>query len=136
LRSIVNRRRRLIVTALLAAALAAGLADSAGTGAAAEVVELRVPGRFFNAPATVTVVVVVEPDAANRSLRVEMDSDRMFRASVRALEGASAKRVHEIAFKEMPQGHYTVQAEVLDAAAVRGTAKLDVDILGSPGEPR
>ena len=75
------------------------------------------------------ITVVVEPDAANRALSVEMDGADMFRASALTLEGASEKRVHEIAFRDVPAGRYTVLAAVLSAHGVRATARDSVDVI-------
>ena len=116
---------------LMATALAAA---AVSRDAAADVVELRVRGRYLYAPATVRIIVVVEPDTANRSLRVELDGDRMFRGSTLTLEGAAEKRLHEIQFKEVPPGRYIVLAAVHSAHDVRGTATQNVDVLGRAGE--
>jgi hypothetical protein len=120
--------RWILATTLIAAALTA---TAVRTDAAADVVELRVRGRYLVAPATVRILVVVEPDAANRTLRVEMDGDLMFRASARRLEGAAEKRLHEIEFRDVPAGQYRVLAAVLSTRDVRGTAVERVDIIDS-----
>ena len=120
--------RWIVSTTLVAAvlAIAAVLTD------AAEVVELRVRGRYLSAPATVQIVVAVEPDPDNRSLRVELDGDSMFRASAMTLEGAAGQRVHEILFRGVPEGHYSVLAAVLSARGVRGRASETVVVIGQP----
>ena len=112
--------------------MSATLAVAAIRTDAADVVSLRVFGRYLTAPATVTITVLVEPDASNRTLRVEMDGDRMFRSSSMTLEGAAEKRVHEIRFRGVPAGQYVLLAEVLSASDVRGTARESVDVVGSP----
>ena len=100
-------------------------------GDAAEVVELRLHGRYFAEPATVRVMIAVEPDADNRLLRIEADSTQLFRASEVALEGASEKRIHSIEFKNLPAGHYMLRAEVRSATALRGSAQQELTVTGS-----
>ena len=100
---------------------------------AAEVVELRVRGHYMNAPATVRMMVLVEPDAANRMLRVEADGDRMFRATSIPLDGAAEKRLHEISFRDLPAGFYTLRAAVLSSEEVRGMASERIEVVASLG---
>jgi hypothetical protein len=96
---------------------------------AAPIVAIRLNTRFALAPASVRVVVVVEPHAANRTLRVELDGDGMFSASDITLEGDDEKRVHELYFKGVPAGRYSILAEVLTAHAVRGSAVETFDVI-------
>ena len=110
------------------------MAATVHPNAAADVVALRIRGRCWTAPATVRITVVVEPNAANRTLRVEMDGDRLFRASVLTLEGAEDKRLHEIQFAGVPSGQYSIQATVLSAHDARGTAMEHVAVVGSSSE--
>ena len=99
------------------------------TGTAAEIVEFRVLARFLSAPAFVRMTVAVEPHEANRTLRVEMDGEYLFRSSDVTLAGATEKRFHEIQFRAVPAGHYRLQAAVLSAHDVRGTATGTLDVL-------
>jgi hypothetical protein len=41
------------------------------TGSAKDNIEIRLSGRYFSAPATVQMIVALEPDPQNRTLRVE-----------------------------------------------------------------
>src|SRR5690606_3402290 len=86
------KSRRLLLTAAVLAAAIVG-------GRAADIVEIRVSGRYFSEPATVRITVAVEPDAANRTLRIEADGDRLYRSTEVTLEGATEKRLHTIEFK-------------------------------------
>ena len=45
------------------------------------VVEITLHGHYFSEPATVRFIVAVQPNADNRTLRIEADSGEMFRAS-------------------------------------------------------
>ena len=81
-------------------------------GDANDIVEIRLRGRYYAEPATVQITVAVEPDAVNRTLRVEADSERMFRSSEITLAGAGEKRIHTLEFKNLPAGEYTLSAQV------------------------
>ena len=99
-------------------------------GDASDVVEIRLRGRYFIEPATVQIVVAVEPDAANRTLRIEADSDQMYRASDVTLSGADEKRLHAVEFKNLPAGDYMLRAEVLTTDGVRGMAEQPLVVTG------
>jgi hypothetical protein len=96
------------------------LASNVGVGS--EVVQLRVPPLQYSEPATVRITVTVEPDARNRTLRLEADGENFFRATEETLLGADEKRFHLIEFRNLPSGEYTLRAQVLSTDAVRGTA--------------
>jgi hypothetical protein len=99
-------------------------------GDAAEVVDLRLHGHYFAEPATVHVMITVEPDAENRLLRIEADSRELFRASEIALDGAAEKRIHTIQFKNLPAGRYLLRAEVRSATQIRGTDQQELTVTG------
>ena len=108
------------------------LAAGASTpGSAAAVVEIRLNGTYFAEPATVRFMVAVEPDKANRSLWIEADSGDLYRASEIALEGAGEKRLHQLVFKNLTAGHYTLKAEVRSSSGVRGMATREVVVTGT-----
>ena len=108
------------------------LAAGASTpGSAAMVVEIRLNGTYFAEPATVRFMVAVEPDKANRSLWIEADSGDLYRASEIALEGAGEKRLHQLVFKNLTAGHYTLKAEVRSSSGVRGMATREVVVTGT-----
>jgi hypothetical protein len=128
---VVNVRtvRRIIVGAVSAAAI---LATASAPGAQ-DVVELRIRGRYFSDPATVRITVAVEPNADNRTLRVEADGDRLYRSSEVVLEGENGKKIHTVEFKNLPAGYYTIRAEVLSRAQIRGAAE-ELVVVGDPGD--
>ena len=111
-----------LITALVAA--------GAMRGDASDVVEIRLRGRYFVEPATVQVIVAVEPDAANRTLRIEADSQQMYRASDVTLSGADEKRLHIVQFKNLPAGEYMLRAEVMSSDSVRGMAEQPLVVTG------
>jgi hypothetical protein len=100
-------------------------------GNALDLVEIRVSGHFFSEPATVRLLVTVEPDRANRTLRIEADGDRLFRSTEVNLDGLSEKRLHTVEFKNLPAGAYHVRAEVFSASEIRGMATEELTVLGA-----
>ena len=100
---------------------------------AGDVVEIRLRGHYFSEPATVQITVAVEPDAANRVLRVEADGDRMYRSTEVTLSGETDKRLHTVEFKNLPAGEYELRAEVLSADHVRGMATQGLLVAGVGG---
>ncbi len=98
--------------------------------AAVPVVEIRALGKYFVEPANLSVTVDIEPDPSNRMLRLEGDSDSVFRASEIALDGERAVRVHVVRFNGLPAGHYRLRAEVRSAQSLRGAAEAEVLVLG------
>jgi hypothetical protein len=119
--------RFLILTAVFVGATAL-------PGNAADLVQIRINGHYFAEPATVQLLVSVEPDQANRTLRIEADGDRLFRSTEVNLDGLSEKRLHVVEFKNLPAGAYEVRAEVLSADTVRATATGELMVLGA-GDP-
>jgi len=124
-------RHRTIAWTCLIALLAIG---GATRGDAREVVEIRLHGRYFIEPATVRILVAVEPDAENRALRIEADGDQMYRSSELVLTGATEKRLHAIEFRNLPAGAYVLRAEVRSAHDVRGSASQELFVTGSGGQ--
>lgn len=97
---------------------------------ARDIVSIVLHGKYFSEPATVRFMVAVEPDADNRTLRIEADSDDMFRASEINLNGADEKRLHTVTFKNLAAGRYRLRASVMSTRAVRGTAEDNMIVTG------
>ena len=106
------------------------LGAAAISSSANELVELRVNGRYFSEPATIRMIVMVEPDQANRTLRIEADGDRFFRSTELNLEGLSEKRLHAVEFKNLPAGWYELRAEVRSGKEVRAMASQELTVVG------
>lgn len=119
--------RTLLTRTLLIGGL---IATTTLRGTAGEIVEIRLNGHYFASPATVQMVVAVEPNDANRTLRIEADGDSMYRSTEVTLEGKTEKRLHTVEFKNLPAGTYEVRAEVLSSAGVRATAVQDLQVTG------
>jgi hypothetical protein len=120
--------RRTIAWTCLPALLAI---SGAIRGDARDVVEIRLHGRYFIEPATVRILVAVEPDAENRVLLIEADGDQIYRSSELTLSGANDKRLHSVEFRNLPAGAYTLRAEVRSSHDVRGSATQDLFVTGS-----
>jgi hypothetical protein len=121
-------KRRSIALISLTAILAL---SGATRGDARDVVEIRLHGRYFVEPATVRILVAVEPDAENRALLIEADGDQLYRSSELALTGATDKRLHSIEFRNLPAGAYTLRAQVKSSHDIRGSASQDLVVTGS-----
>jgi hypothetical protein len=94
--------------------LAAASVLAAHTAVTAEEprVTLTVTPAIAFAPASLTIRTFVEPDAANRLLRVVVDSPGFATASEVPLNGRSAQRLNILEVKGVPSGEYRVRAEV------------------------
>jgi hypothetical protein len=99
-------------------------------GSATDIVEIRLRGRYYSEPATVQITIAVEPDSQNRSLRVEAESERMFRSSQINLLGANEKRIHTLEFKNLPAGEYTLSAQVYSNDELRAVATQSLSVSG------
>ena len=120
------KARVVILTIVLASA--AALRVFAG-----DLVEIRLRGHYFSEPATVQITVAVEPDAANRVLRIEADGDRLFRSTELALSGETDKRLHTVEFKNLPAGEYELRAELFGADSMRAMATQELVVAGLGG---
>ncbi len=103
-------------------------------GNAAQVVEIRLRGHYFSAPATVVVNVAIEPGADNYKLLIEADSAKFFRSSEIELAGVDDKRIHTVQFKNLPEGEYLLRAEVQSRTAVLGQATQELTVMGIGGQ--
>ena len=122
--------RRIIAAASLTLALCAAAVQ---TGAAKDVVEIRLRGHYFAEPATVQITVAVEPAAEHRALVIEADGEKYFRSSVLALAGENEKRLHTVEFKSLPAGAYILRAQVRSTEDILATATQDLVVTGVGG---
>jgi hypothetical protein len=112
-------------------ALTASLVALAGAaGSARDNVEIRLSGHYFAEPATVQMIIAVEPSAENRTLRVEADGDNMFCSTEVQLAGDKEQRLHTIQFKNLAAGGYTLRAQVLSTSSVRSQATQEIMVTG------
>ena len=68
----------------------------------------------------------IQPDARNRAVSFEIDSDRFYTRSVAELEGERAARVKQVTFQSVPAGSYEVRVTLLgtDGERVRIAAQF------------
>ena len=113
--------------------IAAVVAVSIHPGRASEVVEIKVRGHYFPAPANINVNIAVEPADNHYRLVIEADSEGFYRASEIALDGAADKRVHTVQFKNLPQGQYVLRAELRSRTDVLAEARQQLTVTGMGG---
>ena len=116
----------------LTALIASIAALCAITGSAKDSVEIRISGHYFAAPATEQMVIAVEPDAQNRTLRVEADGDNMYTSTEVPLAGDREQRLHTIQFKDLSAGEYMLRAQVLSNSTVRSQDEARIMVNGGP----
>ena len=116
-----SRRRKMHNGTLLTAAAGVLCLAAALPLTAQKQLELRVPAHVLGTSAEVTLTLYVDPHPDNRSLVVEADSENMFTSSQIPLEGGSEKRVHQVRFRSLLPGEYTIRATLRSAAGVRAT---------------
>ena len=102
---------------------------------AKQLIEIRMRGFYFAAPATIPVTVAVEPGANNRALIVEVDGDNYFRSSGKDLDGENERRFHTLEFTNLPAGRYALRARVMSKSAVLGSAAEALVVTGVSTEP-
>ena len=90
----------------------------------------QLSGAYFSEPATLRMNVTVEPNDANRTLWIEADGDGMYTASEIQLNGANEKRLHQVMFKSLGAGNYTLRAHVRSSTGVRGVATREIEVIG------
>jgi hypothetical protein len=101
---------RLPLAALTLLAVLAGTA----LGESAERLAVRVVPRFAApSPGAMRVTAVVERDARNRRLVIEVESARLYRSSERPLHGAKEPRRHAFTFSHLPPGQYEIRVHLL-----------------------
>jgi hypothetical protein len=122
-------------TTILTAVILAVASMAAPRSPAKDLVEIRVHGHYFSAPATIPVTVAVEPGASNRALMVEVDGDNYYRSSGKDLEGEKEKRLHVMEFRNLPAGRYALRARVMSKNGVLGTAVEGLLVTGMIEEP-
>ena len=107
------------------------LALCGAVGSAKNDLEIKLAGHYFAEPATVQMIIAVEPDAQNRILRVEADGDNMFASTEIQLAGGREQRLHPVQFKNLPAGEYTLRAQVLSHDSVRSQATQEILVSGN-----
>ncbi|RPJ58573.1 MAG: hypothetical protein EHM24_28600 [Acidobacteria bacterium] len=115
---------RTVLVVVLACLILTGAATNAR-----DTVGLRVNPSISLAPATVRVVVTVEPDSKNRELVLEADSGLFFTSSTVQLDGDKAPRTQSFVLKELPAGIYRIAAQVVQRDGNRRLASSEYTVL-------
>jgi len=87
-------------------------AASAAASAGSQRLQSRVWPAFTQAPASVRIEVLAEPNDDNRELQIVVDSGDYYRSSTIALDGAAAPGFFSVTYRSMPAGTYDVQVEL------------------------
>ena len=82
---------------------------------AQDALRIHVWPTIAQAPATVRIEVLLEPDERNRWLEIVVDSGGYYRSSMIELDGSGAARFHSVQYRSMPAGTYDVQVTVRGA---------------------
>ncbi|MBI1875945.1 MAG: hypothetical protein HYS05_18940 [Acidobacteria bacterium] len=98
--------------------------------AAESSLSLRVTPRMAFAPAVVSIAVTVEPNAENRALVVEDDSEDYYRRSEVPLEGEKAARGHTLMYQGLPPGEHRISAVVRGTSGPRAVVHTTITIVG------
>ena len=98
---------------------------------AADRVHIRVWPATSMAPTSFTVRVFIERHAANRWIKVSVESAAYFGSSEGQLEGERSSRLRLVQFRDVPAGAYEVKAAVLDQHGdVIGSAHTRAMVIG------
>lgn len=93
---------------------AAAITAGAAAPRAQDSLRIQISGRYYAEPASVDVLVSVEPSKDNRTLRVEADGADFFRSSDLTLTGETERKYHTILFRNIPAGDYVIRAVLLN----------------------
>ena len=99
-------------------------------GKPGEDLTLRMTPRFVRAPGYLRSLIRVLPNADNRLMRVEIDSDSYYRSSEVQLDGAAAPMSHFMDWKDVPAGKYDLIVTVIGQSGPRVVRHLNFQVLG------
>lgn len=97
---------------------------------AKQAVAMEVTPHVASAPATVNITVTIEPNANNRQLVVEGESEAYYRRSDTSLEGDDAARRYSLVFRGLPPGEYQIRATVDGSSGPRAADRTTVTVVG------
>jgi hypothetical protein len=110
-----------------------GVASELG---ASEPLSLKVRPNVAMAPATITVLAMIEPDAQNRVVEIVTESDDFYRSSQIPLEGDHARRANQLELRSLPPGLYSVTATLKGPGdRTRAMIHESVNIMGAGRDP-
>jgi len=96
---------------------------------AADALDVHVTPRVANEPATLRITIDVEPQADNRYVLVQADSDDFLRSSLIQLDGSGSAKRHDVRYKALPAGAYAIGVTLFGSTGIRATAHRDVIVV-------
>lgn len=111
------------------AILLVGSVWPAGAGSGSGVT-LSVSPQLAMEPGWANVMVRIERNPENRSLRVEADGPEYYRSSLQQLDGESAPAVRHLRLEDLPGGKYIVRATLTRADGSRREAVQTLEVVG------
>jgi hypothetical protein len=66
------------------------------------------------APGDLILRTLIEPDSANGTIQITIDSSDFYRRSEMTLRGAAAPRSSAFVYRDLPRGKYEIRAVLLD----------------------
>jgi hypothetical protein len=122
------------LAALVAALLFAPAAGAAGQDGAQEVSVHVTPHVCFEGGAVRTQVRLPR-DAANRALRVEVDSGGYYSSSTVQIDGDAAPELHERRWLDLPAGKYMVTVLIVRASGETSGAQTSFTVVDPRTRP-
>ena len=98
-----------------------------------EPLQMRVTPLMAMAPGFLTVRVIVEASAENRSLQVVAESPDFYRSSQIQLDGAQATPLSVFEFRDLPTGLYEVTGVLVGVNGRRAAVSQLAKVQPSPG---
>ena len=114
----------------IAVVLGAAVLMSTGIKGSAPL-RIQVSPAISRAPAQVTVRLIVESDAANRTLQIVAASDDYYRSSEVQLDGKDAQPVNVFELRNLPMGTYEITGVLIGTKGPRATVSGLARVEGS-----
>jgi len=106
----------------------------AASGGGERAFEMDVSPAVAQAPATLTIRLVVEPDRENRALTVVADSPVFYRSSTFDLDGDNAARTSRIQYRDLPPGEYEIRGILVGSRGQERAERRRLVIVTGSGE--
>jgi hypothetical protein len=100
-------RRIVLVAAMLV------MPSPGGVLQAADALDVRISPRVALEPATLRITVDIEPEADNRYVVIQVESDAFSRSSLIQLDGLDSAKRHDVRYQELPAGEYVHRRDVI-----------------------
>jgi hypothetical protein len=101
-----------------------------------EPLRMHVTPAVSRAPALLTVRIIVEAAADNRSLEVIAESPDFYRSSQIAIAGRNAPALNVFEFPNLPTGRYEITGVLVGTNGARASVSRFAQVVASPGAGR